>query len=114
MALTRKQLITLRSRDAYCWHCGSDDTLVPHHRRNRAMGGSKLLDRLDNLMLVCSEYNGLMESDAVIARDAREFGHKLGQWHGFEMPVFDQTTRIWYLLNKDGSKEITDPPSYLI
>lgn len=113
MALSRKQIIQLRERDPYCYHCGEYET-VPHHRRNRAMGGSKILDRLDNLIMVCAEYNGNMESNAHIASQARDFGHKLGQWDGFEMPVFDQLSKIWYQLGNDGSRATCDAPNYLI
>jgi hypothetical protein len=41
------------------------------------MGGSKLLDTPDNLMMVCSAYNMAMESSAVIAAQARAWNHKL-------------------------------------
>jgi hypothetical protein len=114
MAVTNKMINTLRLRDFHCAHCGSSDTLVPHHRRNRAMGGSKLLDRFDNLMLVCAEYNGMMESDADTARQARDYGHKLGSWDDFSSPVFDIVDSVWYELDNKGGKGVTEPPSYLI
>jgi hypothetical protein len=41
MAVTRKMSLQLRERDPYCVHCGGDDVLQVHHRRNRGMGGSK-------------------------------------------------------------------------
>ncbi len=62
MAIPKKILKQVQGRDPYCWHCGREDDLVPHHRINRGMGGSKLLDTVDNLMMVCSRYNGEMES----------------------------------------------------
>jgi hypothetical protein len=104
----------LRQRDRYCWHCGSDEDLVPHHRRNRGMGGSKLLDRLDNLIMVCGLYNGAMESDSAVAMLARDLGHKLSSWQTFDSPVFDKVARLWFVLTSDGRKEITEPPQYLI
>ncbi len=44
MAIPKKILKQVQGRDPYCWHCGREDDLVPHHRINRGMGGSKLLD----------------------------------------------------------------------
>lgn len=114
MALTRKQIEKLRARDPYCVHCGDDSSLVPHHRRNRQSGGSKLLDRLDNLMMICAEYNGLMESDANVAQQARDLGHKLNSWSDFSTPMFDRFSMNWYELDEQGGKTVTDPPSYLI
>jgi hypothetical protein len=114
VALTRKMIIHLRERDPYCLHCGDDLHLVPHHRRNRGMGGSKSLDRYDNLLMICAAYNGLMESDAKVAEEARDLGHKLGQWQGFDNPVFDSITKEWFVLDKAGNKTPGSPPMYLI
>ena len=104
--VNKKDLKTLRKRDAFCWHCGlDDDTLVPHHRQNRGMGGSPARDNLSNIILVCSRYNGLMESDSYWAARAREQGHKLMSHQDSAIaPCFDVTTGIWYRLNRDGSK----------
>jgi hypothetical protein len=100
----------LRKRDPYCLHCGDTETLVPHHRRNRQMGGSKLLDRLDNLMMICSYYNGAMESNGVVAENARRYGHKLTSWQDFDAPVFDECTGEWYRLDIQGGKSLADSP----
>ena len=78
------------------------------------MGGSKNLDRFDNLIRVCAALNYAMESDAGVALEARELGWKLGQWDGFEMPYFDKVMNRWYLLTQDGRKIETTPPQYLI
>lgn len=104
----------LRARDVWCWHCGVESDLVPHHRANRGFGGSKVLDNLQNVILVCSLYNGLMESDASVAEEARELGHKLSKFMSPTQPVFDKTLRKWYYLDEKGGKVETDPPSYLI
>lgn len=78
------------------------------------MGGSKTLDRLDNLIRVCSVYNGLMESDSATATQARDYGHKLGSWDDFNTPVFDNTDWVWYQLDEKGGKTVCEPPNYLI
>lgn len=70
----------LDARDGHrcAWHTTCDtDTLVPHHRSNRGMGGRKSLDRLSNLVWLCSEANGLIESDGSYASDARLRGIKI-------------------------------------
>lgn len=104
----------LRARDKWCWHCGAEDDLVPHHRGNRGMGGSKIADNFQNVILVCSQYNGLMESDSVIANQARDLGHKLSKYIAPSEPVYDETVRKWYFLDTKGGKTITNPPAFLI
>ena len=106
MALSRKSLTLLRARDSHCWHCGATDDLVPHHRKNRGMGGSKLLDGLDNLMLVCAFWNGEMESTSADAAAARGWGHKLATWEATNRPVFDIPTSTWYTLLEDGTRVV--------
>lgn len=96
---------TLLKRDPYCFHCGTDVGLVPHHRKNRGMGGSKLLDIFPNLMLVCSEYNFQMEANANIAMQAKSWGHKLRSTDHPSEPVLDRTSYIWYELLPDGTKK---------
>jgi 5-methylcytosine-specific restriction endonuclease McrA len=95
----------LEQRDTYCLHCGESDGLVIHHRKNRGMGGSKLLDVYENLIRVCSEYNSRMESDSPVADQAREHGHKLESWQDVSEPVFDRCDGEWYELKPDGTKE---------
>ena len=94
----------VKARDSHCWHCGAYDDLQVHHRQNRGMGGSKLLDRADNLVLVCAAYNYAMESSAEVAKLARERGHKLGSWDGFDTPILDVPMGIWFILTSDGRK----------
>jgi hypothetical protein len=78
------------------------------------MGSSKVLDTLQNVILVCSRYNGDMESDANIANQARDLGHKLSKFASPSAPVFDIVTRAWYVLDEKGNKHESEPPSYLI
>lgn len=113
MALSKLVLDRLRKRDPYCIHCGETNDLVPHHRKNRGMGGSKQLDRLDNILMICAEYNGLMESDLTTANRARDYGHKLQSWQEFTESVFDTINGAWYRLDDKGLKEEVNPPSKL-
>ena len=104
MEVPAKTLKLLRARDDHCWHCGMEEDLVPHHRKNRGMGGSKLLDTPDNLMMVCGQYNGAMESSAAVASSARGWGHKLAVWEELGRGVFDCTGFSWWILLADGTK----------
>ena len=104
----------LRERDPYCWHCGTEQTLVPHHRANRGMGSSKILDTLQNVIMVCAKYNSDMESNADVADWARDRGHKLSRYITPSTPVFDNFQKKWFALDAKGNKHETEPPSYLI
>lgn len=104
MAIPKKVVKLVQARDEYCLHCGQKEDLVPHHRINRGMGGSKLLDTPDNLMMVCGRYNGDMESVIRVQSSARGWGHKLSVWQSTEMPVFDCVAFRWWFLHSDGSK----------
>jgi 5-methylcytosine-specific restriction endonuclease McrA len=103
MALPKKTVELLRRRDPHCYHCGQTEDLVPHHRKNKGMGGSKLLDTPDNLMMVCSRYNGDMESNPRVAQQARAWNHKLPVWESTDWPVFDMAGGWWFLL-RDGNR----------
>ena len=104
----------IRERDKHCWHCGADSDLVPHHRANRGMGGSKSLDNLQNVILICSAYNGEMESNAATATLARDLGHKLSKFMSPTAPLFDIYSSRWYFLDEKGGKTETEAPYYLI
>lgn len=115
MAISDRTRRIVTERDGgKCWHCGTTQNIQVHHRRNKGLGSSKLLDTFQNLIVVCAAYNYAMESDAVVARDAREFGHKLSNWNEFSDPVFDQFDLSWWILTEDGSKIRTEAPTYLI
>ena len=85
-----KEFQKLLARDVCCQHCGRiDDTLVVQHRANRGAGGSKSRNRPSNYVLICSSFNGLMESSAAHAEFARKMGIKLGSWENpLEVPVY--------------------------
>ena len=103
MAIPKKVLKLVQGRDDHCWHCGVEEDLVPHHRINRGMGGSKLLDTPDNLMMICARWNGDMESNAGVAAAGKGWGHKLSAWESTGAPVFDRVGG-WWILSGDGTK----------
>jgi hypothetical protein len=78
------------------------------------MGSSKVLDTLQNVIMVCSRYNGDMESDAAVANQARDLGHKLSKFSAPSAPLFDNYLKKWFALDEKGKKFETEPPSYLI
>jgi hypothetical protein len=78
------------------------------------MGGSKILDTTQNMILVCRTYNDEMESNADVANEARNNGHKLGRYASPTMPVWDNYRKRWFALDTKGGKFITEPPSFLL
>lgn len=107
MALSLKIRKLIEARDDHCYHCGQTEELQIHHRRNKGIGGSKLLDTPDNLMRVCAAWNYGMESDPRVASQARAWNHKLPVWEKENLPVFDRAGGWWYL-HADGSKSRSD------
>jgi hypothetical protein len=93
-------------RDVCCWHCGRiDDTLVPQHRINRGMGGSKLLDTPSNLVALCSESNVLMESDSEFREKALMYGWKLMRYQiPKNTPIYDFYKGDWFLVDDNWNK----------
>ena len=115
MAVSKPMRERIIKRDNHqCWHCQEVEAISLQHRRNRQMGGSKLLDRADNLMVLCSAMNGLIESNSAAANQARDFGWKLSSWEDFTRPVFNANELKWYQLDINGGKQEVDAPSYLI
>lgn len=105
--VTPKQFLRYVDRDRGCVHCGRTDTIVPHHRANRGMGGSKVRDVPSNIIVMCSYWNGAMESDARAAEVARKYGWKLS---GHDTPkdrdVYYPAEGVWYRLDDDYGKEL--------
>ena len=95
-------------RDVCCWHCGRiDDTLVPQHRINRGMGGSKLLDTPSNLVAMCSESNLLMESDAEFREKAIAFGWKVQKYNKpDQIGIYDFYKGQWFLIDNNWNKTL--------
>jgi hypothetical protein len=102
--MTPKEFKKLLARDVGCLHCGlDDDTLVPQHRVNRQMGGAgKGSNRHlpSNLIVLCHNFNSLIESDAEAAREARARGWKLQSWQNPSVePVWSQVKSEWLRLD---------------
>jgi hypothetical protein len=99
----------IRRDEGICCHCGTDDdTIVPQHRANKKMGGSKVLDVPSNIILICSRANGELESNATFAQMGRDFGWKLT--YGQD----PKTTPVWladgwYLLDDNYNRKRVKP-----
>jgi hypothetical protein len=90
----------LRRDEGGCIHCGNQETAIPQHRINRQMGGSKLLNRPSNIVVICSELNWRMEADADVAEYAKSRGWKLERWQDPEFePVWYATEGQWFYLD---------------
>lgn len=115
MAVSKAVRERILKRDNHqCWHCAEVEAISLQHRINRGMGGSKLLDSTDNLIVLCSSMNTLIESDANAASTAKDYGWKLSSWDTLESPVFNANELQWYQLDKMGNKTPVDAPNYLI
>lgn len=104
-----RQFALYLARDLHC-PCGcigKEDTYVPQHRINRGMGGSKVLDRPANVLVMCADINGRIESDPKLAEVARQYGWKLSRWQEPEQePFYDLATGTWNLINNLYGREI--------
>ena len=96
-----KEFAKFLERDKRCYHCGkTDDTLVPQHRKNRGMGGSKLRDNPANIVVLCSYINGVIESSSVWQDYAKKRGWKLESWQeATRTPVYDSLSNKWFMLD---------------
>lgn len=102
-----KEFAKLVERDGGCLHCGETERISPNHRINRGMGGSKLLDKPSNLVVLCSEMNHLIESSGLHRDLALHYGWKLERWQvPEESPVFDSRAWAWFLLDNAGNRTI--------
>ena len=107
--MTPKQFQKFLDRDHVCWHCGASEALIPHHRVNRGMGGSKARHEPSNILTMCFLVNGLMESDPIVAQMAREWGWKLESWQKpAEVPVFNAYLGKWFKINEYERVELED------
>jgi len=105
-----KQFQRYLDRDKHCLHCGTDTTLVPNHRANRGMGGSKVRDVPSNIVVLCAAFNGLIEADEQAAEFARLRGWKLYSWEDPSTPVFDAGLRQWFVIDDNYQRAETVSP----
>jgi hypothetical protein len=105
-----RQFARYLARDLRC-PCGCidrEDTYVPNHRAGRGMGGSKLLDRPSNIIVMCSRMNDLIETNAGVAAQSRENGWKLNRWQSPEdTPFLDLGTMTWHLIDNTYNRVLT-------
>ena len=104
MSVTRKLLRALNQRDGHrsAWTGRDTETLVPHHRVNRGIGGCPSLDRIENLVWLESGINELIESDLEWAQEARRRGVKLGRWQFPESVAVEHAVHGRVLLTGSG------------
>ena len=110
--VTKKEFAKYLARDKHCYHCGiADDTLVPQHRLNRGMGGSRMRSNASNIVVVCSHSNGMFEASEGASLVAQRFGWKLraGQ-DPLSSPVFDTYDGVWYLFDDDFNRIQVNAP----
>jgi len=109
--MTPKQFAKFLKRDGHCLHCGSTgEDLIPHHRMNRGQGGKNgVAGSSANIIVMCSAFNGLMESDAASAEQARANGWKLASWQKpAEVPVYDAYLAAWFILDTNIGRNATE------
>lgn len=103
--MTKTEFGKLVKRDSWCLHCGATEALAPNHRANRGHGGSKSAERPSNLVLLCSMFNGLIESDAKAARLAKQYGWKISRYDTpSQIPVYDAIAGLWWALDDNWTK----------
>ena len=113
MSISAKTRKGIYERDGF--RCAADGpgctrftTLTIHHRINRGMGGSRLLDGRANLLTLCATCNGLLESDAAFADLGRERGWKLFSWENpVETAVWFSWAAEWRRLDAEGDARST-------
>lgn len=103
MSMTVKQFQPYLDRDGgHCYRCGTTEGLVPQHRVNRGMGGRPGLNVPSNIITFCGQCNGLIESNAEAARNARQHGWKMLADEApylLVRPVYDREAQTWFFLN---------------
>lgn len=103
--VNQKQFQKYLDRDDGCVHCGQRESVSPHHRLNRGMGGSKVRDVPSNIIVMCSELNARMESDSDIARVAKANGWKLSSGANPASVAVQHYSGSWRLLDDKFSFE---------
>lgn len=108
--MTPKEFAKFLARDGHCWHCGATgDTLIPQHRINRGMGGSKRRNQPSNIIVLCSAFNLAIESLESSQKLAKYWGIKLNSWDSTtETAVYDASLQKWFVLDDSyGKTDVT-------
>lgn len=111
MMMNKKTFQKLLDRDKACLHCGLvDDTLILNHRGNRGMGGFKAANNPANLIVLCSAMNLKIESNAVYANLALDYGWKISK-HADPLiqPVYSVVDGEWWLLDDEFGRKVVTP-----
>ena len=114
MSLSAKKRNAILERDGWvCVACGTLTMLTIHHRINRGMGGSALVDSPAHLLSICNPCNVAFESNADRAEQARAYGYKLAKnakppIDPTSVPVKYAMDGNWYLLDNLGNRKITN------
>lgn len=106
---TAKAVLKRDGGDPCCVVCGTNQNITIQHRMNRGMGGSKLLDGPENLIMMCWTHNSLLETDAKFAQLGRANGwklHKNRTRSANTVPVWFPKDRAWYYLLANGTKVV--------
>ena len=73
------------------------------------MGGSKARHTPSNIIVLCAIYNGLIESDARYADDARRYGYKLlSHESSTYQPIYDACVDRWFRIDDEFGREWVD------
>ena len=106
--MTPKQFQKYLDRDlGRCIHCHTTETLVPHHRAGRGMGGSKAADRPSNILVICARLNFELEASKPQIARGREFGWRIGKSiNPATQPVYDPLEGVWWALGDDYSRTL--------
>lgn len=105
-SVPKRLLKMLDDRDGHrCAYTGIEsDTLVPHHRANRGMGGGS--HEIQNLVWLDSIINGRVEND--LQSDALARGIKISKYSKpEEMPIM-HSVHGWVYLKPDGTIDAVD------
>jgi hypothetical protein len=63
---------------------------------------------MSNVIVLCAVANGLLESDSQFAQVGRDNGWKISRYEDPEqVPVRDLSQGTWWLLQDDGSRQVT-------
>lgn len=102
-AIPKSILKAMTARDGHrsAWTGDDVDTLVPQDRGNRGMGGRSVYN-LANYVWLESDINGLIESRADWAEEARRRGIKISRFADPRLVAIDHAVHGSVFLTNDG------------